>query len=108
SAKEDAEGDSERVPQEQEADSGDGDDRRGEGSVPEEQPEPPVDEQHASCRGEQGSQVQCAHRYRASVAAGSRAAGGPALWSPRIRLSTSWALMRHMGRPTPGAVVAPA
>src|SRR5690606_12687305 len=65
----------------------------------EEQAEPHVDEHDAGQADEQRGQVDEAH---------ARTPIGPAERSPRTRLSTSSALMRHMGSPTPGTVVAPA
>src|SRR5690606_29502639 len=121
-AEEDAERDAHEVPGEEEGDTDDGDDEGGEGTVPEVEPVPPVEQQHAARGGGESGEVERAHRHLpflafavalvGSVLVGPALAGrglvGPALWSPRIRLSTSSALMRHMGSPTPGAVVAPA
>ena len=117
-AREDPQAQAGEVP-EQEPDHADPDGQRGPAGIgPEGQPEAAVEDRQAAQRDEQGTEVQeRSSADGAPHAAGPRgreepgrsgAGSGRADVSPSIRFTTSSALIRHIGSPTPGIVPPPA
>src|SRR5690606_38606022 len=96
---EDAEADPREIPGEKECEAYRKHDERPPPVSTEEEAESHIDGDHAGEADEERAEVDEVH-------AGTSL--GPADRSPRTRFSTSSALIRHIGRPTPGTVVAPA
>ncbi len=85
--------DGDQVPEEEEADARGHHQQGPPRAVEEEEPPPQVDQPHAGGGADDGEQVEQAHR---------RTSEGPLDRSPRSRLRTSSALIRHIGNPMPG------
>ena len=107
-AMEDAEGDADEVDDEQQRHRRDEHDRGPSRVAPEHEAPPPVDEEHAAEQRHQEQQVDGRHAAAPGGPAASGGVSGDAERSPRSRLSTSSALIRHIGTPMPGIVLDPA
>src|SRR5206468_3149372 len=103
-AVEHTEPDADEVPDEEERDADHHDERGTPGSSPEEQGELPVEHGHPDQGEHETGEVDAVHQ---PACRSSGSGSGSVEVSPWIRLSSTSALMRHIGSPMPGIVDAP-